>query len=340
MRIQLSHSFSDIISIENLLEAWEEFAKGKKKRQDVQEFSLSLMDNILNLHNDLRNHIYEHGSYQSFRICDPKPRHIHKASVRDRLLHHAVHRVLYPFFERVFIADSFSCRKGKGTHRAINRFRAFYYKVSKNDTQTCWILKCDIQQFFASIDHDVLLATLAQYIPDKDILWLLERIIGSFSTKAGMGLPLGNLTSQLFVNVYMNEFDQFVKHKIKARYYVRYADDFLVANFTNFNELSRIAEFLKEKLKLELHPRKTFVATLSSGLDFLGWVHFPDHRVLRTATKRRMMKRVAECPSPETLASYSGLLGHGNAKKLEKLISIGIAFQNATDWHTKPPLLS
>ncbi|MBU3895868.1 hypothetical protein KKG36_00910 [Patescibacteria group bacterium] len=144
MKIQLSHSFEDIISIDNLLLVWQEFIKGKKNKKDVQIFLFYLMDNILSLCRDLENHTYQHGGYQCFKISDPKPRIIHKASVRDRLLHHAVYRILYPFFDKIFISDSFSGRNNKGTHKAINRFRKFTYIVSKNNTKTCWILKCDI----------------------------------------------------------------------------------------------------------------------------------------------------------------------------------------------------
>ena len=201
---------------------------GKKKKQDVQEFSLRLMDNILFLHSELRNQTYRHRPYQAFNISDPKPRNIHKATVRDRLLHHAIYRQLYPFFDRAFIADSYSCRISKGTHRAINRFRSFGRKTSKNNTRTSWVLKCDIRKFFANIDHQVLLNILREHIPDKKILWLFSEIVGSFQSKrADVGLPLGNLTSQLFVNIYMNKFDQFVKHNLKTKYYIRYADDFV-----------------------------------------------------------------------------------------------------------------
>jgi len=305
--------------LENLLESWKEFLKGKRKRNDVQEFSLSLMDNIIQLHQDLANHTYNHGPYQAFRINDPKPRKIHKSSVRDRLLHHAICRQLYPFFDRTFVSDSFSCRIGKGTHKALDRFRKFGYKVSKNNTQTCWILKCDIKKFFENINHEVLLAILKEYISNQNIIWLLEKVIKSFSSALSRGLPLGNLTSQLFVNIYMNEFDQFIKHKLKAKYYIRYADDFVVLSQDKSwleELLPKVAGFLEERLKLKLHPDKIFIKTLASGVDFLGWVHFPDHRVLRTTTKKRMFKRIISNNTPETLNSYLGLLGHGNTHKL------------------------
>ena len=327
MKIQLAHSFEDIIGTENLLGAWREFLKGKRSKNDVQEFSFRLMDNILSLHNDLASRSYKHGGYKAFNISDPKPRDIHKAIVRDRLLHHAIHRILYPFFDKIFIVDSFSCRLDKGAHKAINRFRDFAFKVSKNNTKTCWVLKCDIRKFFASIDHEVLMKILKSYIPDTDILWLLGQVINSFSsTGPNIGLPLGNLTSQLFVNIYMNEFDQFVKHKLKANYYIRYADDFVIFSEDKL-QLEKLTPpirgFLRNELKLELHPDKLFIKTLASGVDFLGWISFPDHRVLRTSTKKRMLKRLSENLVPETLNSYLGLLKHGNTHKIQKKIKAG-----------------
>jgi retron-type reverse transcriptase len=228
MKVTFDKNYGDIISPENLFAAWEEFVRGKRSKRDVQSFALHLSDNILQLHADLANFTYRHGGYTAFNISDPKPRSIHKASVRDRVLHHAVYRQLYPFFDRTFIAHSFSCRDGKGTHRAMDAFRSFANQASANHTKTCWVLKCDIRKFFASVDHGVLLRILGERIPDDGVRWLLENIVRSFSIdSSGKGLPLGNLTSQLFCNVYMNEFDQFVKHVLHAHRYIRYADDFV-----------------------------------------------------------------------------------------------------------------
>lgn len=321
-----SLAYEDIISVENLLDAWKEFVKGKHKRVDVQEFGRYLMQNILALHHELEAGVYRHGGYHHFKISDPKPRDIHKAGVRDRLVHHALYRKLYPFFDQTFIADSYSCRLGKGTHRAMNRFRSFARKVSKNDTRTCWILKCDVRKCFASIDQRTLFGVIGSYTPDERIRALIACIVGSFNSgTTGKGLPLGNLTSQLLVNIYLNEFDQFVKHKLKAKYYIRYADDFVILSHDRnylFNILSHMEVFLRDKLRLELHPGKVSIETLASGADFLGWVHFPDHRVLRTSTKRRMFRRIAEATDNETvLASYRGMLSHGNGHKLSELIS-------------------
>ena len=325
MKIQLVPGFLNIISLDNLLEAWKEFVCGKRNRTDVQEFSLNLMENIFALHYELINGTYKHGGYQAFKINDPKPRDIHKALVRDRLVHHAIYRVIYTFFDRTFMSDSYSCRVNKGTHKAINQFRKFAWKVSRNNTCTAWILKCDIKKFFASINHEILFKNLGSYIQDPDLLNLLCGIIESFSSKPGTGLPLGNLTSQLFVNIYMNEFDQFVKHKLRAEFYIRYADDFVILSRDKKwlgGILAIMQEFLKEKLKLELHPDKLSIKTLFSGMDFLGWVHFFDHRVLRTSTKRRMFQKLKKNNSPSVLDSYLGLLGHGNAFELSNYLNL------------------
>ncbi len=303
-----------------MLEAWREFIKGKRGKKDVQEFGLRLMDNVFSLQADLANLSYKHGGYQAFKINDPKPRNIHKANVMDRLLHHAIYRKLYPFFDRVFASDSYSCRLNKGTHKAVNRFRIFFQKARKNNTKSCWVLKCDIRKFFDNIDHKILLEILDKYISDKNIIWLLREIINSFSaTQEGVGLPLGNLTSQLFVNIYMNEFDQFMKHKFKTKYYIRYADDFVVLSDDKecLSGLAQpIKEFLQVNLKLELHPQKLSISTVASGIDFLGWISFADYRVLRTKTKRRMLKKLND----KNLQSYLGILKHGNGHKISRVI--------------------
>jgi len=322
MKRSLFHSFEDIISLDNLLEAWREFLVGKRKKADVLEFSFHLMDNIISLNQDLANYSYHPGGYKSFKVSDPKPRHIHKASVRDRLLHHAVYRQLYPFFDRTFINDSYSCRLGKGTHKALVRFQKYFYKVSYNNTKNCWVLKGDIRKFFASVDQTTLLDILDEYISDRRLLDLLEKIIHSFNSgQPGKGLPLGNLTSQLFANVYLNYFDQFIKHSLKVKYYIRYADDFIIMSDDKaclVDLVEVIGEFLATNLKLEIHPDKLFIKTVSSGIDFLGWTIFPDHLVLRRATKRRMFKKLEiNNYKQESLNSYLGLISHGNAKRIE-----------------------
>ena len=160
---------------------------------------------------------------------------------------------------------------------------------------------------------------LKRNIQDEDILWLFDNVIDSFHP----GLPLGNVTSQLLINVYMNEFDQFVKRNLKVKYYIRYADDFVILNTNKSylnNLIPKLSAYLETELKLSLHPDKVYVKKLSSGIDFLGWVHFPHHRVLRTSTKRRIFRRLNQNHTKETAVSYLGLLKHGNTYKLAKII--------------------
>ncbi len=231
----------------------------------------------------------------------------------------------------------------------MQRFRSFAYQASKNHTRTCWVLKCDIRKFFASIDHQILFDILAAYIPDDRIQALIVEVVRSFrsehtsclshptgrvkqepdacSPRPAIGLPLGNLTSQLLVNAYMNEFDQFAKHKLKAKYYLRYADDFVFLSPSRpglDDMLPRIGCFLSGRLHLALHSDKMSIATFASGVDFLGWVHFPSWRVLRTATKRRMFRRLSETKKEAVVGSYLGLLSHGNAWRLKQQIHVDI----------------
>jgi RNA-directed DNA polymerase len=319
-------SYEKIVTVPKLLMAWEGFLAGKKQRSDVAVFQSRLMDNIMELYRDLKNKTYQHGEYQAFNISDPKPRLIHKAIIRDRLLHHLLYQETYDFFDRQFIYDSYSCRLDKGTHRAIRRFADFVRQVSDNNRRTAWVLKCDIRKFFASIDRKILKDILAKYVVDKNLLWLFGQVIDSFNTvgKTGVGLPLGNLTSQLLANIYMNEFDQFVKRNLKIKYYARYADDFIFLSEDRKKLLViflRIDKFLINALKLSLHPDKCFIKTIASGVDFLGWVNFSNYRVLRTSTKRRMLKRIENSPTLETVTSYLGMLKHGNTFHLSEKIN-------------------
>lgn len=197
-------TFAHLISLPNLLQAWDEFRKGKSKRFDVQEFERHLEDNLFALHKSLKHKTYRHGQYYSFYVHDPKQRHIHKAEVVDRVVHHLLYTFLYNLFDDTFIYGSFSCRLKKGTHKGVDRLETYTRKVSKNYTRSCFALQLDIQKFFAAVDHQVLLALLKKKINDIDILWLLEQIIYSFCSDrgAGKGMPLGNLTSQVFANIY------------------------------------------------------------------------------------------------------------------------------------------
>lgn len=328
--------FERIVSLENLFLAWEEFRRGKSARTDVQEFEWRLEQNIFSLYRDLRNRTYEHGKYSAFSICDPKQRRIHKASVRDRVLHHAVFKILNPIFEPTFIAHSFSCREGKGTHKAVDALEQSLRKTSKNYRSRCFALKCDIHQFFASVDHAILLSIIGRTIKDEDALWLLREVIGSFWTPGysdheRKGIPIGNLTSQLFANLYMNEFDQFMKHKLRVEHYLRYTDDFVIvdSNKSVLKSLIPVMEkFLNTTMNIKLHPRKVILRKFSQGIDFLGYVILPHYRTLRTRTKKRMFRklklRVADsktgigsaASAESSLQSYLGVLSHANTHRL------------------------
>ncbi len=328
-----SKIFHKIISLENLFSAWDEFKKGKRKKLDVQEFEYNLEDNIFKLHQGLKDKTYCHSNYTSFYVNDPKLRHIHKACVKDRILHHAIFRVLYPISDSIFIFDSYSCRNGKGTHRAVNRLQKFARKVSRNNTQPCSILKLDVRKFFDSINHDILISLIEKRIPDKNAIWLIEKIIKSFSASINTGLPLGNITSQLFANIYLNELDRFVKHELRIKYYIRYCDDLaILSDNREYLEglIPQINNFLKEKLKLSLHSDKIIIRKYHQGVDFLGYVSFPYHRTLRTKTRRRMFRKIgqrikklrkneiSEESFDQTLQSYFGILKHCNSFKIKK----------------------
>lgn len=322
----LDHKYKEIIKIENLIATWERFLRGKRRKKDVALFEAKLADNLAGLHQALANKTYEHGPYTAFNVSDPKPRNIHKASVHDRFLHHLLYKELYPYFEKRYIYDLYSCRLNKGVHRAMDRFKRFAAEVSKNNSRTCYVLKCDIKKFFASIDHETLTKFLKRHIKDLDIIWFINKVISSFySARPGVGLPLGNLTSQILVNVYMHEFDMFVKQELRVKYYIRYADDFVILSdnkgYLN-NLLPKISEFLQTQLKLNLHENKVYIKTYASGVDFLGWAHFPYHRQLRTATKRKITRKLKGYPKRETVISYLGLLGHGNTYKFKKRIGL------------------
>ncbi len=310
-------TYEDLISLENIFQAWNEFVKGKRKKKDVQEFNFRLENNLFELYKRLKNKTYRHGGYQDFYVQDPKRRHIHKAKVEDRIIHHLLYKYLYGIFDKTFIYDSYSCRIGKGTHRAVRRLEKFTRKVSRNYTRSCWALKLDIKKFFASVDHKILLGLLEEKIRDKNILRLLEHVITSYSRKENKGIPLGNLTSQIFANIYLNELDQFIKHKLKIKSYLRYADDFIVLNSKRdilYRYISILGEFLKNSLNLEFHPMKIIIRNLDWGIDSLGYVVLPYYILPRTKTKKRILKKLKNnLISGQSLESYLGYLSHASS---------------------------
>jgi RNA-directed DNA polymerase len=312
--------FERIICPENLFAAWDKFRRGKRKKPDVAEFELGLEDNIWQLHYELKNGIYKHGGYEDFYISDPKRRHIHKATVRDRVVHQAVVNILEPIWEKCFILDSWASRKNKGTHAAVKRLLDLGLEVSNNNSKTVWVAKLDIRKYFASIDHEILLQILSRKC-GRDVK--LMRLLGNIINSHDPGLPLGNITSQLFAKVYLNELDCFVKHHLKFRGYLRYMDDFLLFNRNQEvlrDSVREIGCFLNVRLLLELHAEKAIMKTFESGMDFLGYVCFPRFRVLRTSTKKRMFRRVCRKNYP----SYFGILNHCDSRKMQEILLLAL----------------
>lgn len=342
-----SYTYDNLISIENIFQAWDKFKKRKLEKKDVQEFYRNLEDNLFELHRKLKNKTYRHGSYQDFYVNDPKRRHIHKAQVSDRIVHHLLYKYLYDIFDKTFIYDSYSCRLNKGTHKAVGRLDKFARKVSKNYSGQCWALKCDIKKFFASVDHKILLKLLERRIKDKNILWLIGEIIDSFQlgVKPLKGIPLGNLTSQIFANIYMNELDQFAKHRLNIRYYLRYADDFVIIskNKKVLQELEiPISNFLSKSLKLKLHSKKIIFRRLSWGIEFLGCIVLSHYSLVRTKTKKRIFTRIgkkiierskgiiSDYFLEQTVQSYLGILKHSNGYALSQRLKNEIWFSSET----------
>lgn len=321
--------FEQICSLKNIFAAWARFSKGKRSKHDVMTYEYRLEDNLFSLRDNLLSGEYRHDTYEPFTIYDPKQRRIHKATVKDRVVHQAVVNVIEPLFENRFIHDSYSCRVGKGTHAAVDRLRAFLRQASRNNTRTVYALKCDVRKFFASVSHDALLALLTRRIDDRKTIELLEHIIGSFSVGDRRGIPLGNLTSQLFANVYLHELDRYAKGSLREKHYLRYCDDFIILSESRVrlsDTIQNIDGFLNKTLSLALHPNKVFIRTLAQGIDFLGYVLFPHATVIRTKTANRMLERANE----DNLASYLGVCSHADAFELKQIVltkSISLEFQ-------------
>lgn len=287
---------------------------------------------------------YYHSGYHTFHIYDPKHRIISKARVRDRLVHHVIFKRLYQVFDESFIYHSYSSRIGKGTHLAVRNLAKVLQKLNRYYPYQVFALKCDIKKFFASVSHQKLLQMIQNKIKDSQFLWLVQEIIGSFSLPVDKdqererelrGLPIGNLTSQIFANIYLSELDQFIKHGLRVKHYFRYADDFIIvhqnAHYLESLILS-IREFLKVKLDLELHPQKVTIRKLRQGIDFLGYVVLPHHVVLRTKTKKRMFRKLFESQKMQaegfidghaynqSVQSYLGMLKHCNGHRISTAI--------------------
>jgi len=298
----------------NLLLAWRRARKGKTKKPYVIEFEKDVIGNLFKIHEELKNQTYCPKPLKTFILRDPKTRKISKSAFRDRIVHHALVLVIEPIFDKSFIYDSCANRVGKGTLFAIKRFDEFKRKVTANRTKEAFCLKADIRHYFNEINHEVLLKIIKRKIKDEKVIWLIKKIVANISQPASppphkscqlsllqfitkIGMPLGNLTSQFFANVYLNELDYFVKHKLKAKYYIRYVDDFVILHKSKKQLLiwkAQIDEFLRKKLKIKLHPDKSMIVSLIQGVDFVGFRIFYNYKLLRKRNIRKIFAIVEE----------------------------------------------
>lgn len=336
--------YPQIISFENLYHAFRKARKGKRDRKEVASFELDLEPHLFRLQEELAAHIYTPGPYRNFYIRERKLRLISAAPFRDRVVHHALCRVLDPIWEPRFIYDTYACREDKGTHKALDRCQHFARGYP-------YVLQCDIHQFFPAIDLTILRDKLARRIRDDEVLWLIDRILdGGAGVLAPMystewfpgddllaplrprGLPIGNLTSQTWANVYLDSLDHFVKRELKCPAYLRYCDDFLLFSddkATLHGWKDAVQDHLNG-LRLALNWRRSTVYPTRTGIPFLGFRLFPTHRRLRADNVRLASQRLranrdacragrmSRARFRESLVAWIAHASHGDTYQLRK----------------------
>jgi len=298
--------FQRITSFPNLLQAARLASRGKRFRPNVAAFALDLESELHQLQHELISRSYRPGPYRTFLIHDKKPRFISAAPFRDRVVHHALCQVIESIFDRSFLYDSYACRKGKGTHAAVDRASCYARRFR-------YVLKCDVEKYFPSIDHAILLDLIAERIWDEGALWLTRTILEGSNPQPDAlryfpgddlfapferrrGIPIGNQTSQFFANIYLDKLDHYAKETLRVPGYVRYVDDFLLFDDDKHRlheHRAAIEDFLM-RLRLRLHPRKCFVAPVATGFTFLGYRMFPTLRRLDAANVRRFKRRLRQ----------------------------------------------
>ncbi|MFH1829969.1 MAG: reverse transcriptase/maturase family protein [Pseudomonadota bacterium] len=334
------------MSFQNLLRAAKLAGRGKRFKNTTARFNFYLERELWNIHEDLIVKKYEPGEYRHFVIYEPKERTISAAPYRDRVVHHAIHNILEPIFDPTFISDSYATRRGKGTHAAIDRFQEF-------SRSRRYVLKCDIRKYFPSIDHQILMKLIKRKIACDDTLWLIQKVLDSHCRMAGnlpasqpasqpaIGIPIGNLTSQFFANVYLNGLDHFIKEKLRCECYLRYMDDFVLFHDDKdylWQAKKKIMEHL-DRLQLSLHERKCRVYDVTCGVSFLGLIVFPNVRRLKKANLVRFKKRLKRFQElhmndSETwphiyrsIRSWIGHASHANTMQLRKLMLEEVVFR-------------
>lgn len=334
--------YTKIYSLPNLLLAWKKARKGKTKRDYVIKFEKDLAKNLLKLHYKLKNQTYNPKPLQTFVIRDPKTRRISKSYFEDRVIHHALINIIELIFDKRFIYDSCANRINKGNLFAIKRFETFKKRVTNNLKLEAFCLKADIKHYFKEINHQILINLLKRKIKDKKVLILIDLILKNFYNKQ-KGMPLGNLTSQFFANIYLNELDYFIKQKLKVEYYIRYVDDFVILNKSK-EQLEiykkQTSKFLKDNLKLELHPTKSRIISLSKGIDFVGFRIFYYHKLLRKRNIRNIIFKINEYKKSniskikikEIYQGWKAYSRWADTYKLRKIISSQISTTTVTSY--------
>ncbi len=333
-----------VIDFENLLKAARQAQRGKRFRANVLYFNYYLEPELIQLQHELQTQTYCPGDYRTFRIFEPKPRLISAAPYRDRVVHHALCNIIVPIFDRTFIGDSYANRLGYGTHRALHRFTEFA-------RSNRYVLQCDIQKYFPTIDHEILKTILRRKIKCCETLWLIERIIDRSNEQEQVfnhfpgdtlltpyerrrGLPIGNLTSQFFANCYLNGLDHFVKEELKARCYLRYVDDFsLFSNDRTFISEARSAiEDYLTTLRVKIHPIKSQLFETRLGANFVGFRVLPDRIRVRNDNLQRSRHRLRALQSAYadgeidlqalnlSIQSWVAHLDHANSWRLQQSI--------------------
>ncbi len=305
------------LSLSNIWRSWYKFRKGKKGSYELEQFSYYLENNLAELHSDLNNGGYRHGGYRIFIVTDNKKRQISVASIRDRVVHRLLYEYLVPIYDKTFIFDAWSCRKNKGLLGAIERAGRFL-----NSYPQSFIWRADITKFFNNIDQKILFQILQRKITDLKLLKLLKEVIGSGTREKFFaqrkGIPIGNLTSQIFANIYLNELDRFVTHTIKPQKYMRYGDDFIIItdDLDRLNQVRKeVVKFLAENLRLEINAKNGIIIKAKWGLKFLGVKIFPKGRRLN----RRNWQRVKSRLNLQNISSYSGLVKkHDKEKRIKE----------------------
>lgn len=313
--------YAQIYDFANLEKAYRKARRCKRYRGEVLRYSANLEENLINLQNHLIWHSYRQGTYKTFYVYEPKKRLISALPFTDRVAQHAINNILEPLIDKRFYCHSYACRKGKGMHKASEVLSRWIHD-STFEGQSLYAIKGDIHHYFQSIEHDRLKATIRRIIKDKETLALLDRIIDS-GGEGGKGIPVGNLTSQLFANLYLDRLDKFVKETLHVRYYIRYMDDFVILSPDKAylrRVLQQIEEFLALELGLLLNP-KTTILNCKNGVDFCGYRHYADHKKVRKSSVRKMKRtikafrngKISEEQFSKALQSWLGHIKHADA---------------------------